>query len=628
MEKNEIINIKNIIRQAALVAGITSTVIMAIIVVLLLAAYIQLKLKDPINDPVLAELRSRYEHNQSDVQLKARIRELDYLARAVYFSSQRQIEEGRKLAVMAGIIAILGYGISVLFKKPPLPGIALSPEILAAQASLARKWMIAISLFLCLVTVGGFVIYKIVLSDINEYFNPDTTGVDSGDSSVLSVANKEEMLKEQVGEDKKLEKTRNVSDENAVLSSGTGDLNSVDTDKKTDLYASINCPSFRGIWGNGFFKCKDIPVEWDEENNKNILWKAKVKLPGLSSPVVWEDRVFLTGATRNKREVYAYDLKTGKLLWTGTYKSDPKASSEYEVYEDLEKVMHAACTPCVDGERCYAVFANGEMAAFEIKTGKNVWSRLLGDTSGNQYGYANSLAVYKEDVIVLFTGSETFLARIEGATGKEKWRVPFDAYGWSSPSITKDSDGRWMILTGGDPNISGWDIETGKKIWGFELVKGDVAPSPIAVDGIAYMNFVDHGIFAIEMKGNGRKLWSITELEKGKFSETTSLTGNGDYLYQFNEDLLVCIDVKEGKVLYEQTLEESSSYASPIIINNKLYLFCGETTIVVEVGPEYKEVSRGKLQEYSDVNPAVVDGKLLIRTEKSLYAIGFKEKML
>ena len=88
--------------------------------------------------------------------------------------------------------------------------------------------------------------------------------------------------------------------------------------------------------------------------------------------------------------------------------------------------------------------------------------------------------------------------------------------------------------------------------------------------------------------------------------------------------LLWCFDAFTGDLVYRQITENSASYASPMIVNDKLYLFCGETTYIVQVGWEYKLLGTNVLEEYSDVNSAVVDGRLYIRGEKHLHCIGNK----
>src|ERR1041384_5654095 len=76
-----------------------------------------------------------------------------------------------------------------------------------------------------------------------------------------------------------------------------------------------NWSGFRGAFGLAVAGDPLPPTEWDGESGKNILWKADVPLLGHSSPIVWGNRVFLSGATGAERAVFCYDADTGKQLW-------------------------------------------------------------------------------------------------------------------------------------------------------------------------------------------------------------------------------------------------------------------------------------------------------------------------
>lgn len=385
-----------------------------------------------------------------------------------------------------------------------------------------------------------------------------------------------------------------------------------------------NSAVFRGPFGSGFSAATGVPTVWNEEAGKNILWKMNVPLGGLSSPVVWGDLVFVSGATREKREVYCLGAADGIVKWTGTYESSPDASVDYEVYDSLDALMHAAPTPAVDGERVYAMFANGEIAAFDVAKGKFLWSRLLGCTDDNMYGLTGSLLVYRGSVMVQFDGDDYALIRLDGMTGKEIWRKERDDGTWASPVLIKTTEAKYQVVITGDPETSGWDPETGEKLWSHELVSGDIAPSPVYGGELVYVNFSECGIFGIDPTGKTEVKWIVDELEDSSISDANSMATDGKFLYQFHQDMLVCLDARTGDVIYEKMVNDTTSYASPAIIDGKLYLFCGNTTLIVQIGKEFKLLGKCSLDEYTDVSPAVADGRIYIRTAESLYCIGAK----
>jgi outer membrane protein assembly factor BamB len=355
-----------------------------------------------------------------------------------------------------------------------------------------------------------------------------------------------------------------------------------------------------------------------------ILWKVEIPLGGLGSPVVWKEHVFVSGATRDKRVVYCLKVADGSMVWTGTYESNPESATAYEVYSDLEDLMHAVPTPAVDGKRVYAMFANGEIAAFDMASGRALWSRYLGSTEENMYGLAGSLLIYKEDVIAQFDSDYSLLVRLDGETGSDVWSSERSDSTWASPILVKTSDGSYQVVVNGDPETSGWNPENGEQLWSRELVEGDIAPSPIYADGLIYVNFMDCGIFGIDPAGESDVAWTIEELEEGSISDSVSMVSDGEHVYQWYDGLLACIDAKTGDVTYEEWLDEDSSFASPMIIGDTLYLVSGKDTPVIKTGPVYERIATCKLEESSDVPPAVAGGKIFIRTKRHLYCLGNK----
>jgi outer membrane protein assembly factor BamB len=377
---------------------------------------------------------------------------------------------------------------------------------------------------------------------------------------------------------------------------------------------------FRGPTGSGLHLVTGVPTTWNEKEKLNVRWKAAVPIGGLGSPVVWGDTVIVAGATREKREVYAFSLKDGAARWTGTYTSSPDATVDYPVWQDLDAVMHAASTPATNGQQVFAMFANGEIAAFDLASGKNLWSKLIASTINNAYGLTDSLLVYRDSVIVAFDGDKTLLVRLNAADGAEIFSVDRADCTWASPILVKDGDA-YRVITNGSGETACWDPETGKKLWGKALVTGDIAPSPICAAGKVVVNMKDVGIFAVNL-ADGEKAWSIDALTDAEISDANSLCTDGTYIYQFYGSVLVCIEAASGTVVYEKGLDISASYASPFVVGDKLYLVGGNTVVVGTTGKEFTIIATNQLDEYTDISPAVVPGNILVRTEESLYCLG------
>ena len=146
-------------------------------------------------------------------------------------------------------------------------------------------------------------------------------------------------------------------------------------------------PRFRGPGGLGISAYTNVPDAWDAASGKGIVWKTPVPLPGNNSPVVWGKRVFLSGADKHRREVYCFDADSGKLVWRQNVPGTPQSTAKPpEVTDDTG---YAAPTTATDGRRVFAIFANGDLAAFDV-SGKPAWAKSLGIPE-NSYGHASSL---------------------------------------------------------------------------------------------------------------------------------------------------------------------------------------------------------------------------------------------
>ena len=557
--------------------GIVAAVFTAVVCALVVIGYVQLKARDPLNDPVLLELREKYSGDQGNEALKEKIRDLDFMARRAYFSNQHHMKTGGYLIAGGVVLVFAAFGLAgSLDRKTPVPGKKPDAEQMAEEYSHARLYVIAGGLALVIAACS------LIISS-----GPEPSGAETSP---------------------------------ALGPYAQGSLKEKPTAKE-EKPSSI-CPVFRGPRGWGYSECEEVPVRWDEKAGSNILWKVPVPLAGAGSPVVRGGKVFVSGATRESRKLFCFHENNGNLAWTGEYRSSPAASTGYEVFDLPESLMFAAATPAAGRNNVYAIFANGELAAFDIDSGEAVWSRVMGRTDGNVYGISSSLLVYDGSVIVPFDGDECILARLAGQSGDVIWESGRDNRTWSSPALINPPEGPRQIVIAGDPDICGYDLETGERIWNQKLFGADMAPSPVYGKGLVYISFMGCGMFCLDPSEKGKVRWSINELKKGTFPDIVSMVTDGSFLYQYDGNVLVCVNAVSGEVIYERKMPEYSCNASPIIVNDRLYLFGEKNTYVARVGAEWRLSAVNNLEEKPVTNPAVVDGRIYLRTEKHLYCIG------
>ena len=388
-------------------------------------------------------------------------------------------------------------------------------------------------------------------------------------------------------------------------------------------------PSFRGPEGLGISAHADIPTNWDGSTGKGILWKTAVPRPGNGSPVVWGDRVFLSGGDPNGLHVFCFDAVSGRLLWTGDVAS-AALTNEEEPFEATEDSGFASCTVATDGRRVYAIFATGDLACFDFD-GRKVWQKDLG-VPDSPYGYASSLAMYRNLLLVQYDqgaaeDGKSELIALDGLSGTIVWRTKRPVGGsWSSPIVPVIGD-RHQVITCGDPWVIAYDPATGAELWRADCLGYDVAPSPIYANGLVFAVESSTELVAIRPDGRG----DVTETHIAWINDEggpdiCSPLSNGELIFMLTTDgLLSCHQVSDGTRLWEHDLREYFM-ASPSLVGSSVYLLSEKGVMfIIEAGPEYKELAKCELGEGCHASPAFADGRIYIRGAENLYCIGNRD---
>ncbi|MFA8437085.1 MAG: PQQ-binding-like beta-propeller repeat protein [Marinifilaceae bacterium] len=625
----------------ALVAGAFSFIICCLLIV----NYLQLNRIDPVNTEVINTLVERLNENPKDVQLREQIRELDLLARKAYFTNQWQIRTGGYLLLFLG--AILVIALQMLYsRKKVLASQSNEDEnrVLFFQKS-ARKWM----------TISGAALVSVAL--VFAFFSHKE--LEKQFSKAAVAAKIEPAINEAIPEEEPVEKKSQSNAEpeknnektvskDIIASSGVGTVSvgsagekvetpvkaepvkvvkakPVKKEKASQPKASIvyptknmkgNYPSFRGPGGNGIAYQKNIPIDWDGTSGKNILWKTPIPLHGYNSPIIWGKKVFLSGADATKREVYCFDRNSGKILWTASVNNVPDSPTKSpEVTEDTG---HAAASLATDGEKVYAIFSNGDIAAINMK-GKQVWARNLG-VPQNHYGHSSSLVVYQDMVIVQYDHRKSAqVMALATETGETVWSTKRKVkISWASPVVVSTGS-KAEVLLSSDPFIASYDANTGKELWKLDCMSGEVGPSVAYADGIVYAMNEYASLVAIKMGDKPEKLWESYDY----LSDVPSPIATDKYLLvPTSYGLVACFNAKTGDVLWEQEFDVGF-YASPILVDGKVYLMNKQGVMnIFKLGDKFESIANVPLGEKSMCTPAFGDGRIYIRADKNLYCIG------
>ena len=387
-------------------------------------------------------------------------------------------------------------------------------------------------------------------------------------------------------------------------------------------------PRFRGPGGQGISAYTNVPAAWNGKTGENILWKTPVPLAGENSPVVWADRVFLSGATDERREVYCFDAADGKLLWQKPVETPVGAALEPP--EVMEDTGFACPTTATDGRRVVAMFANGDIAGFDY-AGKRLWARNLGPIK-TTYGYASSLNMHEGKVLVLLDQGtvgrpNSALLALNALTGKTVWETPRPVpSSWATPALVR-SDERLELITCGKPWVIAYDPAAGTELWRGKFLDGDIAPSPVGVGGLIFA--VNSGSQLVGIRGGGsgditasRRVWAG---ESGLPDIVSPLADGKIVLLVTTDGTLTCYAAADGKTLWEKDLDHIFK-SSPTLVGDRIYLMTekGLMFIFAASAEGYKELGKAELGEEANSSPAYLDGRIYIRGKHNLYCIGKK----
>jgi outer membrane protein assembly factor BamB len=535
-----------------------------------------------LEPPELLNAREQLLVNPKDTALKEQIRALDLSLRQRYFSHLRTNAFGAWLLLAGGVLLIVAAsGWTATWRRLPMPQPLSSGELDPRRHVNSSRWAIGG------VTVVVGIAFLVMAASRSSPL-PD------------SLAALEAML---------------VSEIEAAP---------VDPGPSLEEWRA-NWPMFRGPRGDGVATVTNAPIQWDAETGEGVLWTSPVPRPGHSSPVVWGSRVFLTGGDLEARHVLCYDAASGELVWDRPVPPPPLGFPEpFEVMEDTGV---AASTAATDGRRVYVIFATGELAALDF-AGQVVWSKSLG-APDSMYGYASSLVVWKDVLLVLYdqgdgTDGKSRIFAFDLATGTVRWEQPRPvAASWSTPLVAEVA-GQTQILTLGEPWVMGYDAATGAEIWRLDCLGTDLAPMPVVVGDFLVVVSPGNHVSGLRMDGQGNvtethQAWQYDEY----VPDITSPLSDGQRVYLLiTYGDLIGIDGTTGEMLWEEPLDLEFN-ASPTLVGDLVYVFSTEGTVVVfEAGDAYREVSRAELLQPVRASPAFVDNRIFVRTAENLFCLG------
>jgi outer membrane protein assembly factor BamB len=419
-------------------------------------------------------------------------------------------------------------------------------------------------------------------------------------------------------------------------------------------------PQWRGPNGDGTAPQGDPPVEWSE--TKNVRWKVEVPGSGSSTPIVWRDRIYLLSAADTGRkpgdaatppappparpggrgmstpppttlyrfDVLCFDRMTGKELWRRTAVEEKPHEGHHPSHG------YASASPSTDGKLLIAPFGSRGVFCYDLD-GNLKWKADLGDMRIKVgFGEGASPALHAGSVIVNWDHEAgSFIACLEAATGREKWRASRDeATSWTTPFVVEHG-GVTQVVVNAFKRTRSYDLATGKLIWECGGQAQNPIPTPVARDGIVYCmtGFRGFALYAIrldskgDVSGSAQVAWKRTE--GAPYVASPVLVDDLLYFTQERQGIVSCVDARTGEVRFgpERLPGIETIYASLAGAAGRIYVVGRNgTTCVLRHGPKFELLAKNVLDEGVDASPVIVGRQLYLRGAKHLYCLEARDK--
>jgi outer membrane protein assembly factor BamB len=401
--------------------------------------------------------------------------------------------------------------------------------------------------------------------------------------------------------------------------------------------AAENWPHWRGPNFNGVSDETGLPVEWSTTGN--VHWK--LDLPGRSgsTPIVWEDQIFLLVTEGESIELWSVDRGSGSPNWTRLLGGGNRP---------VRKANMSTPSPVTDGESLWVLTSTGLLRRFDLD-GNEIWLRDIQADYGEwglNWGYGSSPVLHEDSIYVqvlhgMHTDDPSYVLRIDKLTGETLWRVerPTRAIrespdSYTTPIIVETGAGPELVVTGGDV-VTGHSLETGAELWRMDGLNPRnngayrIVASPLVLDDIVFAPSRERPLLALRAGGRGdvtdsHLIWST---ESGP--DVPTPVTDGTYLYILRDNgVMFAHHARTGDVVWGPERVANGTYSSsPLLADGKLYLTSEDgVTTVIRQGADFEILATNDLEGYTLSSPIAVEGQIFLRTDFALWAIGPPEE--
>jgi outer membrane protein assembly factor BamB len=418
-----------------------------------------------------------------------------------------------------------------------------------------------------------------------------------------------------------------------------------------DQARAENWPQWRGPRGNGICSETGIPLRWSQ--TENVAWRTPLPGPGGATPVVWDDRIFVTSAEGDDLVLLCIGTD-GREQWRRKVGTGNQLAR-------VEEGNSASPSPVTDGQRVWVFFGTGVLACYDMQ-GKEVWKFNVQDRYGKfdiQFGMTSTPvldrgALYLQLLHGSMGGGDYIVGKIvklDAATGMDIWvrdrptgAIAENRHSYASPVLYEHA-GQRALLTHGQDHTIAFDLETGEELWRLGGLNGTTplnktpfdrtlrfVASPTVGDGLVVIPTAKKGpavaLGLADAKGNVQPDDKAVRWVNDKTPDVSCPLIVDGLVYLCRPDgKLFVVDARTGEELYYERTHDHQHRASPIYVDGHVILTArdGHFT-VVKAGRKFEIAATNEIGETITASPVVANGTLYLRTFNALYAIRSRSK--